>query len=493
MARKPMFYNAILLTAVNLALRFVSTSFQVFISARLGAEGVGLLQLVLSVGSFAMTAGMAGIRTATMYLTAEALGRHHRERIPHILGCCLVYSLICGGTVAALLYGFAPMIAETWITRPEILPAIRFFAVFLPIACVSGCLCGYFTAANRISTLAAVEIGEQAASMTLTVILLCFWAGSDPTRAICAVIIGSGLGSIVTASSLGILHQLEHLPNGEKRPIARKLLSTAVPLGLADDLKIGINTLESLMVPRRLALYPGTGSALGSFGMVSGMVFPILMFPACILYALAELLIPELARCAAAGSRLRIRYLTTRSLRIALLYGCLFGGLMHLLAGWLCDSLYRSSEAGDMLRLYTWLTPMLYCDAITDAINKGLGQQKTAVRYNILTAVLDVIGLYILLPRYGMTGYFISFTFSHAVNFLLSLGLLMRISGVTIPFQVPLLSLCAAILGVIIGAFAAPIPLRILGFLDIYGSLLVLFRVVSREDLTWFRGLVTKK
>ena len=42
-------------------------------------------------------------------------------------------------------------------------------------------------------------------------------------------------------------------------------------------------------------------SPLAAFGTVTGMVFPVLMFPACILFGLAELLIPELARCAAGG------------------------------------------------------------------------------------------------------------------------------------------------------------------------------------------------
>ena len=49
MRRKmPIFYSALMLTGVNLLLRVVSTSFQVFISARIGAAGVGLLQLVLT-------------------------------------------------------------------------------------------------------------------------------------------------------------------------------------------------------------------------------------------------------------------------------------------------------------------------------------------------------------------------------------------------------------------------------------------------------------
>ena len=73
--RKPLFYSAMLLTAVNLALRMAGTVFQVYLSRKIGPEGIGLLQLTMSVGSLALIAGIGGIRTAAMYLTAEELGR----------------------------------------------------------------------------------------------------------------------------------------------------------------------------------------------------------------------------------------------------------------------------------------------------------------------------------------------------------------------------------------------------------------------------------
>ena len=82
-----------MLTGVNLLLRFVGTSFQVYISGRLGAAGVGLLQLVLSVGSLAMVASIGGIRTATMYLTAEELGKNRQENVSWILSGCFLYSI----------------------------------------------------------------------------------------------------------------------------------------------------------------------------------------------------------------------------------------------------------------------------------------------------------------------------------------------------------------------------------------------------------------
>ena len=83
--RLPIFYSALLLTGVNLLLRLAGTTFQVYLSGKIGAEGVGLLQLVLSVGGLSMTAAMAGIRTTAMYLTAEELGKNRPENV----GCVL--------------------------------------------------------------------------------------------------------------------------------------------------------------------------------------------------------------------------------------------------------------------------------------------------------------------------------------------------------------------------------------------------------------------
>ena len=114
----PIFYSAILLTGVNLLLRLVGTSFQVYLSARIGAAGVGLLQLVLSVGGMSMTAGIAGIRTATMYLTAEELGKKRPGNVRWILRGSGVYSLFCSCAVGLSVYIAAPYLAPTGSATP---------------------------------------------------------------------------------------------------------------------------------------------------------------------------------------------------------------------------------------------------------------------------------------------------------------------------------------------------------------------------------------
>ena len=483
------FRSAMLLTCVNLLLRLAGTSFQVFLSSRIGAAGIGLLQLTMSVGGMAMVAGMGGIRTATMYLCAGELGRKKPQNLAWVLSGCFVYSMIFSGTVSALLYAFAPRIAESWIGDIRVVPALRLFGAFLPTSCLCGVMTGYFTAAKRIGTLAAVEVAEQLASMALTMGLLTFWAGGDSGRACLAVVLGSSLGAVLTLTCLILLRIGEKPETGPKIALSRSICRTALPLAAADDLRTGISTLENLMVPKRLALHAAVENPLAAFGTLSGMVFPVLMFPACILFGLAELLIPELARCHAAGSKGRITYLMHRSLKTALLYGITFSGMMFLLAEPLCLRLYNSPEAGKYLKLYALLIPMLYCDAITDAMIKGLGQQTVSVRYNIFTNILDVLFLYLLLPRYGMDGYFFSFLVTHAINFALSLRRLLKITDQRIPLHIPLRTVTAAIVGLwLVSHLAAP-GLRAAAFPVVLLCLLCLGGILGREDVRWVMGL----
>jgi len=487
------FYSTILLTSVHLLLRLIGTSFQVYLSGKIGASGIGLLQLTLSVGSFAMIAGMAGVRTATMYLAAEELGRKHAENIKWVLSCCFRYSLLISVFISLLLWGFAPKIALTLIGDPRITGALRLFSAFLPVSCMCGVLTGYFTAANRITVLAAVEIIEQLFSMSVTVSCLAFWAGSDPARACQSVILGSGSGSCLTLIGLLILRVNEQSPTSKPISVQKRLTATAIPLALADLLKASISTTENLMVPKRLSKNTRTKDPLAAFGVLSGMVFPILMFPTCILHGLADLLIPELARCHAAGNHWRIQYLVKRTLRIGLLYGVFFGGALFLSAEPLCMKIYSNPEAGHVLKRFAPIIPMLYCDLLVDAMTKGLGQQRICVRYNIITSTLDVILLFFWLPKMGMAGYFASFLITHLLNFMLSLNRLMAIVGEQLSIRVPILSILGAVSSATVASWIRSTVPCIALYSIILCCMLRILGVWHQEDLHWMMGLLRIK
>lgn len=488
-----MFYGALLLTGANLVLRMAAMSFQVYLSARIGAAGVGLLQLVLSVKMLAFTLGSAGVRTCALYLSAEALGRRHSVR--PVLSGCFQYGLLFSLPVAAGLWIFAPQIAARWIGDAAAEAALRAFALFLPVGCLNGVMTGLFTAAGRLRTLVAVEFLEQGCAMAVTFALLSRWAEEDPGRACLSVALGASAASALSLWALWILRR-EGEARGELRPPYRRVFGMALPVGLADDLRAGLNTVENLIIPRRLALFAGTVNAMADYGVLHGMVFPVLMFPAAILASLADLLVAEFSRCARRRGQVRVRYLARQGLRVSLLFGICAGGVLFVSARPLSELLYHSEAAGACLRLYAPLVPVLYLDGVVDAMCKGLGQQSANARYNLATNVLDVALLWLLLPRYGMGGYYFSFTASHLVNFALSFRRLTRSAGLRFPAASALTALLCGAAAVLPAALLRPqagltgalVPAGC--YLLALGSLWLLFRVVGWKDVLWLKGLV---
>ncbi len=493
-------YGTVLLTVANLLLRLVGMSFQVYLSGRIGAAGIGLLQLILSVKAMSFTMGSAGVRTCAMYLSAEEFGRKRPQSIHAVLAGCFQYSLFWSVAVLFLLWQLAPWLAKAWIGDAAAIPSLRVCALILPVCCLYGVMTGYFTAAGRIGALVGVEFLEQGCAMAVTFLLLARWAGSDTGRACLAVVLGSGAAAFVSLRALRLLHR-DALParTEPQPPPYRRILRIALPLAVADDLRSGLNTIEQLIVPKQLARFAGTTNAMADYGVLHGMVFPVLMFPSAILFSLAELLVPEFSRCAAGNRTPRIRYLARRGLRVSLLFGLCAAGLLFAGSDALGQLLYRNDEVGPALRLYALLVPMLYADAIVDAICKGLGQQSANARYNLLTSFLDVTFLWFLLPRFGLRGYYFSFAVTHLINFSLSLRRLLRASGARLEGWLFLRAiLCALAAGWTLTRLPKWMGLRGVvlpgaWYLLLVSLLWTLSGVIRWNDLIWLRGLVAHR
>ena len=480
------FYHMVLLTGANFLLRLTGMGFQVYLSSRIGAAGIGLLQLVLSVAALSFTVGSAGARTCATYLSAGELGRGKGGNLSGVLFGCCQYALLSGGVAAIILWQAVPCICEVWISDRAAIAALRLFALFLPVRCLQGVMTGYFTAIKRIGSTVVAAFLEQGCAIAITFALLARWPASDSGWSAFAVAAGS-----CTADALGLLVLLALRPktgqSGRMRPPYGRILRVSLPLALADTLRSGLNTIEDLIIPRRLALFAGTVNAMADYGVVRGMVFPVLMFPAAILFSLAELLVPEFSRCAARGSKNRVQYLAKQGLRVALLFGLCTGGMLFALADMLGELLYQNRQVGSLLRLYAVFVPMLYLDALVDAMCKGLGQQNANARYNTLTSFLDVVFLWYLLPNWGLGGYTISFAATHFINFALSLRRLTRVSGVRLnPGKPVLAAACAAAAGNI-AALLDGVLLTGGCYLLLLGGLWYLCRIVDRDDVLWLR------
>ena len=408
--------GTLLLTVSGLALRGLGVLFQSLLAARVGAEGMGLLQLVLTVGGFAGTLGSSGVRVAALQLTARAWGRGDRSGVAAALLACLRYGLLVSAGVGAGLILLAGLLSAGLLRDVRTASALRLLGLLLPFPILAGILRAAFTACGRVKEPVAVELGERLVSLGATLLLL-LAAGRDPALACAAVIAGIYGGSALTLLILW-MRMTRSLPRpGALPPVAR----TALPLGFNDWLRSGLGAVEQFLIPWGLEKTGSRQTALAAYGTVSGMVFPLLWFPAELVFSLCELLVSELARLLAKKEHRRLRRLVRKSLVLTGLYALVVFTILYLGGGFLGRALFHSEQAGRYLRIFAPMVLFLYPDAVVDGLQKGLGQQLHLVRYNSFTNVIDVLGLWLLLPRYGLAGYVFTYCLSHLVNFFLSL------------------------------------------------------------------------
>ena len=132
-------------------MRCVAVSFNVYLSDKLGAEGIGLYSLVMSVYGFGVTLATSGVHLAATRLVAEAQGRGENaaREVRRAMRACLGSSLCFGTAASVLLILLAPFISARWLADMRTLPALRLLGFsLLPIA-LSSALGGYFSGLRR--------------------------------------------------------------------------------------------------------------------------------------------------------------------------------------------------------------------------------------------------------------------------------------------------------------------------------------------------------
>ena len=510
---KQLFWNAMLLTASTLLVRTVGVSFQVYISARAGAEAMGLFSLMSGVYGFALTLATSGIHLGVTHVVIDAVGRGEDWRIRGAMRRALLYALSFGLLASTLLIGFAEPIGRLWLKDARTVSSLRLFGVTLPLIAISSALGGYFTAMRRAYKNAAVQVTEQAVKIGFTMYLLTALTARD-IESTCRALV---LGGVLAETASFLLEFLLYLADRRKTPSAsgehprradgKMLMKIALPIALAAYVRSGLITLEHILIPEGLRKSGSShGAALAAYGSLYGMALPIVLYPAALISAFSGLIVPELAECNVQRSGRRISYMIGRVWSLALLFSIGVAGVLICFSGELGEALYPATDTGKYIRILAPLIPIMYVDTATDAMLKGLGEQVYSMNVNILDALLSVILVWILIPRMGIDGYIVTIYFSELFNTVLSITHLLAIRKTSVRLfkwvYKPLLSIVGAtaltrllwnLSGIRIVHIGLSVTLHILTATLLYLLLLCLTGSLDREDTCWIKGLFRRK
>jgi stage V sporulation protein B len=430
---KRIVFNTALLTAAAIIMRVIAMVFQIWLAGRIGSAGIGLFQLVISVGILAVTVAVSGIRFATARLISEEQGLGRPGGVGRAMRRCLLYGLFFGSAAALMLFFCAEPIGFLWVRDARTVFSLQLFSLSLPFVALSSVLAGYFTAVGRVYKTAASQLFEQLLRIALVMAILGRVPAGDLESSCAAVVAGGVAADIVCFLLLFMLfagdRRRHGLPGTSSPRLTPRMLGIALPLAVSAYARVALTTFEQLLVPRGLrASGLSANMALSGYGIIQGMVFPVVTFPACVLFALAELLVPELTEAQVAGRTEKIRSSVSSLLKKSLLYSLTSALVLYLSADALGHMIYHSAEAGRYIRIFAPAVPLVYMDIVTDGCLKGLGQMMWSMTFNITEAVIGVLLVWFLLPVYGLAGYVVILYICEIFNFILSVSRLYQVA-----------------------------------------------------------------
>ena len=171
MTKQKFLLQGILLTAFSLFLRVANIGYRSYLSAKIGAEGMGLYQLIFSVFMLAVTLSTSGISLAVTRMVTAAIAANRRETVRSVVTKCFLFCLTVSCTIAALLLVFSDFAAAAILGYKGAAGSLRILALGLPFMSLCTCMKGYFLAVDESLSTAMSDAVEQVLTILAAVAL----------------------------------------------------------------------------------------------------------------------------------------------------------------------------------------------------------------------------------------------------------------------------------------------------------------------------------
>lgn len=422
--RRTLIAGALLLTLSGFASRFLGFFYRIFLSRTIGAEGLGLYQMIFPVFGicFALCAGP--VQTAVSRLTAA-----EPERAGKILRTGLLLSLSLALPIAVVIHQNADLLASVILLEPRCAKLLSALAFAVPLTAVHSCVCGYYYGKQKVHIPAASQLAEQLVRMFAVFLIadVCRRRGTEPTAMMAAagLVIGEA-GSALFAVLSFLMFEKEVAPdNGEDGsghdpgsgfpagsifrsvrdtvPLLRALTVLAAPLAAGRLIMNLLQSAEAVLIPSRLVLFGLTrAQAVGIYGVLTGMSMSFIMFPSALVNSLAVVLLPAVAKAQSAGNDSGIERSIAVSLRYSLYMGILCIGIFTVFGNDIGTQVFGNRSAGVFITVLAWLCPFLYLSTTLGSVLNGLGMTGATFLHNLFAILIRLFFVYFGIPRFGI-------------------------------------------------------------------------------------------
>ena len=415
--RSSLIKGTLILTLAGTLSRFIGFFYKIFLSRTIGAEALGIYQLIFPLFAFCLALSCGGLQTAiSRYTASSKTDRIARSYLTIGTTLSLVLSFCC----AVFLFRYADFLSLHLLDEARCEPLLRIMAVAIPFACIHACISGYYYGRKKAGIPSASQLVEQLIRV-LGVWLVCSILTEQQQEFTAAIAvwglvfgeIASALFSLTALSAKKItvfqksaFQETTNTAFYDLKARTSNLCSMAIPLTINRVSLSLAQSLENILIPLSLRSFGySSEDALSVYGILTGMVFSTIMFPAVLSNSLSAMLLPEIAKAQAEKKEQQIAHLIRKTIESSLVLGFLCTLLFLLGGSYIGVFLFGNHLAGVYIRTLSWISPFLFLSGTLCSILHGFGKPKTVLALNIIGSCIRIFCIFYFVPMIGIRGY----------------------------------------------------------------------------------------
>lgn len=427
-------YSTIVLFISNLIVRVIGFLYKIFLSNNIPNAQLGIYHLVFNFLMICISLTTTGIPTALSCLIAKKRTYANNKNSKTYFIAVLYLAFFVSISIS-LFVGFNDGYISYKILHNKNL-SIFILAICPAIVLItlSNILRGYFYGIKKVTPAAISQIIEQLLKILFVYIVV--KNTNDPKLICLSAIIGISVGECASLIFMTLnLTNFKKFSNKYTIDIkdfihaSYETVKLALPITCNKMSNIILNSFSSMIIPSRLALSGMSyHCALGTYGVISGMVFPFVYLPFILVSALVVNLIPSISLEVIKKNYSAIKKKIYYSLFLTLFMSLICSFIFYFFGEYIGIYIFKNKLAGIYLK-YMCLVPLfLSLNHIISGILHSIEKEYLASIIGISSILVQTITLYFTLPipKLNIYSYIITLTVIPCITLIINLYILIR-------------------------------------------------------------------
>ena len=401
--------------------------YRIILSRALGPEGLGIYQVALTVFAVFLTATSSGLPITLSRVISKHRAHGNKNAEHSATTAAMLITIMFSVPITVLLFVFREPFSRIF-SDPRCADLFYIIIFGLSFTSVYAIIRGCFWGNKRFFAYSLIELIEEIIMICVGVFLLfALQSGvADVNKAAIAVLV-SYLCSFAIAVFYFLLKGGKlRAPRGEFLP----LLKSSLPVKTMRTSSSLRNSLISVLFPMRLTAAGYSSSrAMSEYGVVYGMVMPVLMVPSTLIGSLALVLVPELSECYYKGNKEKLSALVEKALNTTLLIAAALIPFYIVCGESVGVFLYSNAASGQLIRNSALILLPMSITMICTSILNSLGCERQTLIFFLFGSAAMLLCVWVLPEYLGSGALLVGMACDYVITAVCSLVLLSKKTG----------------------------------------------------------------